>query len=197
MKYPTGRDQKIVEARAQGMTFEAIAALFGYSSRQAAHKAHERAMRKFPSPSVENVRAEADELDNWMRRELMKTVEDPGHKVSATGHIVWDISTCSCGVREGIVADARGHTRRVPHAPDCQVVPEVDHGARIRAVDQLRKLSDDKVSRYGARKPGGKHLAEDIARAQMEAWLLATREHYEAQVTVLPLREIPSGKPED
>lgn len=165
MKLPTEKDARIVTLKAQGVTFDQIAALEGYRSRQAAQQAWARAVKKFPSPSVETVRAEADALDDFMRQELMDIIRNPGHKSSAIGKIVYDPTTCTCGMLDRKVKGGGD----APHDPDCQRVPEIDQAARGRAISELRKLNGERVKLHGAAKR--QPISEDEAMLQVNEFL--------------------------
>jgi hypothetical protein len=163
VRVPNDKDARLVEYRSLGVTFDQIATLEGYKSRQAAQQAWARAVKKFPSPEVETVRAEADAVDDYLRRKMNEIVEKPPYVHSATGVLTPDPETCTCGRRLAkYMSD---------HDPDCQVEPVRDVQRVIAAAEVIRKLSKEKVILHGAAQK--QMLSEDEALAQMNKFLAA------------------------
>jgi hypothetical protein len=110
---------EVVRLRAEGMTWDQIARLTGYSNGSAASKAWKAAVQQRPDLSVDLVRAQEAERIEFLWTATAELIRDPGPRSSAIGKVV---------------TFPEGHPRAG------EIVPE--NSIRLRAIDQYRKQSE-------------------------------------------------------
>lgn len=143
---PAVQDKRaqVVELRAQGRTWDQIAAATGYSNGSAASKAWRAAIQQRPDQTVDEIRrAERERLDQMDSR-LSDIISSPPIKTTAIGRVQWDPRTCTCGVK--------GDTKR-DHADSCDVLPVLDEALIVAAVRERRAIGESVRRLVGADAP--------------------------------------------
>ena len=182
------REQRLIQYRQMGYSDGQIMAMENYSSLSAANRAINKAMAKHDvhpvKPHPEDVRAEVDSSNAFLREQLLPLILKPPAKQSAIGRLTADPDTCKCSQRLNPVMDQ--------HEPWCPVEPVRDESARIRAIDVYRKLGDQRTDLHGATR---REIREDLAMAQVREYLARLpRYDVDGQVlTVEVIGELPEG----
>lgn len=143
---PAVQDKRaqVVELRAQGRTWDQIAAQTGYSGGSAASKAWRAAIKQRPDLTVDEIRAQEKTRLEAMDSRLSDIIAAPPIKTTAIGRVQWDPRTCSCGVK--------GDTKR-DHADSCDVQPVLDEALVVSAVKERRMVGESVRRLVGADAP--------------------------------------------
>jgi len=138
---------EVVRLRAQGLTWDEVAARTGYAAGSGAYRAWAQAIKQAPDESVDEIRraeklrlAEIDSV-------LSGVIANVPVKTTSIGRTQWDVRTCECPVKARTDRD---------HDPDCPVQPVLDvaqllHAAdlRVRVGAELRKLTGADAPAHG------------------------------------------------
>jgi hypothetical protein len=138
---------RVVELRAKGRTWDAIAAEVGYSNGSAASKAWHAAIRQRPDMAVDAVREQEKARLEYLIGQAVEQIECPGPRTSAIGKVV---------------VFPKGHERAG------EIVE--DESIRARAIDNARRLSGDLARISGVSLAPGPSamLAEEQIRMMAE-----------------------------
>ena len=134
----------MVELRAQGRTWDQIAAATGYSNGSAASKAWRKAIMQRPDQTVDDIRLQEKARLEQMDSRLSDIISSPPIKTTSIGRTQWDPRTCTCGVR----ADTKRE-----HADGCPVQPVLDENAVIAAIKERRMIGESLRKLTGADAP--------------------------------------------
>lgn len=143
---------RVVALRAEGKTWDEIAAAVGYSNGSAASKAWKAAIQQRPDQTVDEVRRQEKTRLEQMDSVMSGIIASPPIRATSIGRVMWDPRSCTCGVR--------GDTKR-DHADDCGVQPVLDAGAVIRASSERRALGESLRKLVGADAPQGPSVVID------------------------------------
>lgn len=158
------RCAKVVELRARGLTWDAIASEVGYANASSASKAWHKAIAQRPDQAVDKIRAEAATRLEYLYAQSVQQITQPGPRVSAIGKIA-------------VYPD--GHPRAG------QIVE--DEAIRARALDNARKAIGDYVRLTGAELvPTASGLTEQQIRTMAE--VLIRQRDLDAQAPRVPIQ---------
>jgi hypothetical protein len=151
---PAVQDKRaeVVRLRAEGRTWDQIAAEVGYSNGSAASKAWTAAIKQRPDQTVDEVRRQEKTRLEQMDSVMAGIIANPPLRGTATGAVMLDIRSCSCGSRSD---------KRRDHTEDCEIVPVVDAAAIIRASSERRALGESLRKLVGADAPQGPSVVID------------------------------------
>lgn len=170
---------EVVRLRAEGRTWDQIAAQVGYSNGSAASKAWKRAIQQRPDQTVDEVRRQEKTRLEAMDSRLSEIIACPPIKTTSIGRTQWDVRTCTCGVR--------GDTKR-EHTEDCQVQPVLDERTVIAAVTERRALGESLRRLVSADAPPlAPVLSEDYLKAD------SVRRQLARQVPAVTRPSLPPG----
>jgi hypothetical protein len=173
---------QVVALRAEGRTWDQIAADVGYSNGSAASKAWRAAIRARPDLSVDEIRRAERERLEQMDSRLSVIISSPPIKTTSIGRTQWDPRTCTCGVR--------GDTKR-EHAADCPVEPVLDANSVIAAIKERRMVGESLRRLTGADEaPRGIILDDRALRVMTE--VAAARNQLEQQSPGIPRPSLPA-----
>ncbi len=126
------RRAEVVKLRAQGLTWDQVAAEVGYANGSSALKAWRAAIKQKPDLAVTEIRAAERERLEQMDAELARIISQGGPiKTTSIGRVMYDVRTCTC--RAGNTPD---------HEPGCEVKPVVDEGVVIAALKERRQVGE-------------------------------------------------------
>ena len=148
---------EVVRLRAEGKTWDQIAAQVGYSNGSAASKAWRAAIKQHPDQSVDEVRRQEKTRLEVMDSRLSEIIGRAPVKTTSIGRTQWDVRTCTCEVKAATNRD---------HDPDCQVQPVLDENTVIAAIRERRQLGESLRKLVGADAPAGPTAILD-ARTQI------------------------------
>lgn len=166
---------QVVELRAQGKTWDQIAAQVGYSNGSAASKAWRAAIKQRPDQTVDEIRAQEKTRLEQMDSRLSDIIASPPIETTSIDRTQWDPRTCTCSVR--------GDTKR-EHAGDCPVQPVLDKNTVIQAIKERRMVGESLRKLTGADAPQAVSVLNDEQRLELAK--IAAVQQYRAQLTPSP-----------